>query len=70
MTQMNLARYRKFFVALGTAFVEGVAVWTSAPEWVIVAAAAVGAVLVYAVPNTQLQSEADPAVDPMAEPAP
>lgn len=46
-----LAKYRKAIVAAATAIVEVVAVWQSAPEWALMAAAGAGAVLVYLVPN-------------------
>lgn len=49
-----MAKYSKFFVALLTAVVEGVAVWQDAPSWVLQVAAFAGAALVWLVPNREV----------------
>lgn len=47
----KLAQIRKFLVAAATAIVEMGALFTDAPQWVVVAVAIAGAVLTYLVPN-------------------
>lgn len=50
MEQLN--KYRKFIAAFATAVVQIVAVWQDAPPWVLALVPLLGAVAVWAVPNT------------------
>lgn len=46
-----MSRYRKAIVAVLTGIATGVATYTDAPEWLVIAGVIANAVLVYFVPN-------------------